>query len=167
MKTYLNSPHPNPPSQAGEGTNDHFMRYALNLAKTAQEQGEVPVGAIIVLDGEIIAEGFNQPITSSDPCAHAEIIALRAAGKKLNNYRLPNTTLYVTLEPCAMCAMAIVHARVERLVYATDDPKTGAVASHFQLLDYLQLNHKVQWERGVLAQESSQLLKEFFKARRS
>jgi len=147
-------------------SNNNFMLHALNLAKRAQEQGEVPVGAVIVLEDEIIAEGFNQPITSSDPCAHAEIIALRAAGKKLGNYRLPNTTLYVTLEPCAMCAMAMVHARVEHLVYAADDPKTGAVKSHFQLLDYPELNHKVQWESGILAQESSQLLKEFFKARR-
>ena len=149
-----------------EHLNNEFMRHALNLAKAAQEQGEVPVGAVIVLGGEIIAEGFNQPITSSDPCAHAEIIALRAAGKRLGNYRLLNTTLYVTLEPCAMCAMAMVHARVERLVYGANDPKTGAVASHFQLLDYPELNHKVQWEGGILAEESSRLLQTFFKARR-
>jgi tRNA(adenine34) deaminase len=147
--------------------NDEFyMKRALALAKRAEKAGEVPVGALLVLDDNIIAEGFNQCIMKSDPSSHAEMIILRKAGKKLQNYRLLNTTLYVTLEPCAMCAMAMVHARVRRLVYATDDPKTGAVNSHLQLLDHAIMNHRLSWESGILAEEASQLLKSFFKTRR-
>ncbi len=142
------------------------MAHALACAKKAAEQGEVPVGAVLVLNDEIIAEGFNQPITHHDPTAHAEIMCLRAAGKKLENYRLLNTTLYVTLEPCAMCISAILHARVKRLVYGATDPKAGAVENVFQIADEPRLNHRLEYQGGVLADESAALLREFFKARR-
>ena len=144
-----------------------WMQHALQLAKRAEEQGEVPIGAILVLDNEIIGEGYNQPIANHDPTAHAEIIALRNAGKKLENYRILNSTLYVTIEPCVMCIGAIVHARCQRLVYGADDPKTGAVNSVFNILQNQKLNHNVDCTRGVLAEECGQLLKNFFLARRS
>ena len=147
-------------------TDLQYMQQALKLAREAQVNNEVPIGAVLVHNDEIIATTFNQPITQCDPTAHAEILALREGAKKLDNYRLLNTTLYVTLEPCAMCAAALVHARVKRLVFAAADPKAGAVVSHFQLLDSPILNHKVAWEQGVLADESAELLKGFFKARR-
>jgi tRNA(adenine34) deaminase len=147
-------------------SDEHFMRRALELARKAEAQGEVPVGAVVANDGVVIAEGWNQPISTHDPSAHAEMVALRAAGKSLNNYRLPGTTLYVTLEPCAMCAGAIIHARVERLVYGAADPKTGAAGSVFSLLDDPRHNHRVQIEGGLLAEESSALLQEFFRTRR-
>ncbi|MSP53106.1 MAG: tRNA adenosine(34) deaminase TadA [Gammaproteobacteria bacterium] len=143
-----------------------YMQQALELAREAQINNEVPIGAVLVLDNEIIATAFNQPITQCDPTAHAEILALRTGAKKGENYRLLNTTLYVTLEPCAMCAAALVHARVKRVVFAAVDPKAGAVVSHFNLLDTPILNHKIAWEQGLLADESSELLKTFFKARR-
>lgn len=144
----------------------HWMARALELAKQAQQQGEVPVGAVIVRDDEILGEGWNQPISNHDPTAHAEIQALRAASNHVKNYRLPGATLYVSLEPCIMCAGAIVHARIERVVYAAKEPKTGAVGSCFDIFNTQQLNHHVHCEHGVLADESSKLLRDFFQSRR-
>jgi len=143
-----------------------FMRRALELARHAGEAGEVPVGALVVLEEEIIGEGWNQPIVSHDPTAHAEIVALRAAAQRVGNYRLPGAALYVTLEPCAMCAGAIVHARLARVVYGAADPKTGAAGSVFNLLDSAALNHRAQVSRGVLAEECGEMLRKFFESRR-
>ena len=144
-----------------------FMHRALELARCAEQAGEVPVGAVVVLDGRIIGEGWNQPIRSHDPTAHAEIVALRAAAVSLDNYRLPGTTLYVTLEPCPMCAGAIVHARVDRVVYATVDPRSGAAGSTFDLLPSDErFNHYTRCEGGLLADESAAMLRGFFRARR-
>jgi tRNA(adenine34) deaminase len=145
---------------------EYWMRQALQLAKQAEEKGEVPVGAVLVLDGQIIGEGWNQPISSHDPSAHAEMIALREGARNLKNYRLKNSTLYVTLEPCAMCAGAMVHARIERLVFAAFDPKTGAAGSLLNILQDSRLNHWVKVEGGLLAIESATLLQNFFQARR-
>ncbi len=142
------------------------MRRALDLARHAQQAGEVPVGALIVLDGEIIGEAWNQPIVSHDPTAHAEIMALRAAAVRVQNYRLPGATLYVTLEPCAMCAGAMVHARIARVVYGAADPKTGAAGSVFNLLETTELNHRAQVTRGVLAEECGKMLRDFFQSKR-
>ncbi|MCU7844108.1 MAG: tRNA adenosine(34) deaminase TadA [Candidatus Thiodiazotropha sp. (ex Monitilora ramsayi)] len=143
------------------------MRRALELAQCAWEEGEVPVGAVIVLDGEIVGEGWNRPIISQDPTAHAEVVALRDAAARVGNYRLCRTTLYVTLEPCPMCAGAIVHARVDRVVFAAHDPKGGAAGSVFDLLPTDErFNHKVRVEHGPLSEESSGLLKDFFRHRR-
>lgn len=145
-----------------------FMQRALELARHAEAHGEVPVGAVLVLDAEVIGEGWNQPIGQHDPSAHAEIMALRDAGRKLRNYRLPETTLYVTLEPCPMCAGAIVHARVGKVIYGASDPRSGAAGSVFDLLPSDQrFNHVTEAEGGVLAEESAQLLRQFFRARRS
>ncbi|MFT7234848.1 MAG: tRNA(adenine34) deaminase [Methylophagaceae bacterium] len=143
-----------------------WMQYALSLAEKAQQQGEVPVGAVIIQNDALIGEGWNQPISTHDPTAHAEIQAIRSASININNYRLPNTTLYVTLEPCLMCAGAIIHSRIERLIYAAMEPKAGAAGSCFHVLDDKRLNHHVQCEQGLLAEESSHLLRQFFKARR-
>ena len=143
-----------------------FMRRALELAKQAAEVGEVPVGAVLVLDYQIIAEAYNTPIANHDPSAHAEIQVMRAAAAKIKNYRLIDTTLYVTLEPCMMCAGAMVHARINRLVYGASDPKAGVVASKMQLLEQPFLNHHVVCEGGVLAGECGDLLSGFFKSRR-
>jgi len=143
-----------------------WMLYALRLAKEAEAAGEVPVGAVLVLNDEIIGEGWNQPIRSADPSAHAEILAMRAGAKYLNNYRLVNTTLYVTLEPCAMCAGAMVHARVQRLVFGALDPKTGAAGSLFNLLQDDRLNHQVKCEGGIMREACGELLRIFFKNRR-
>jgi tRNA(adenine34) deaminase len=144
-----------------------YMARALELARQAESRGEVPVGAVIVLDGEIVGEGFNQPIGLHDPTAHAEVMALRDAAGRCRNYRLPGAQLYVTLEPCPMCAGAIVHARVERVVYATRDPRSGAAGSMFDLLPSDQrFNHVTQCEGGVLADESAEMLRAFFRARR-
>jgi tRNA(adenine34) deaminase len=143
------------------------MRHALQLAERAAAAGEVPVGAVLVRDGELIAEGWNCPIESHDPSAHAEMMALRSAGRALGNYRLPATTLYVTLEPCAMCAGAIIHARVSRLVYAAPDPKAGAVHSVYDVIANPRLNHRVDWIGGVLEAECAELLRGFFRARRA
>ena len=146
---------------------ERFMRRALQLAQHAADaHEEVPVGAVLVTNGEIVGEGWNQSISQHDPSAHAEICALREAGKRLHNYRLPAATLYVTLEPCVMCAGAIVHARVARVVYAADDPKTGAAGSVFDTLISDRHNHRVQVEKGLCATESAQLLRLFFKQRR-
>lgn len=143
-----------------------WMQRALELARHAEAQGEVPVGAVIVLDGEIIGEGWNQPISASDSTAHAEIMALRQACQSINNYRLPGADMYVTLEPCVMCAGALVHARLRRLYYATAEPKTGAAGSCVDVFSLPNLNHRVELAAGLLAEESSQLLRNFFRARR-
>lgn len=138
----------------------------MELALLAARDGEVPVGAVLVKDGQLVAEGRNRPIGDNDPTAHAEIQLLRAAGKALNNYRLNDTTLYVTLEPCPMCAGAIVHARVKRVVYAAADPRTGAAGSVYNLLQSNELNHRCTVEGGVLAEQCSQVLRDFFRTRR-
>jgi tRNA(adenine34) deaminase len=143
-----------------------FMQRALNEAAEAGQRGEVPIGAVVVAGGQIVATGANRTITDCDPTAHAEMVALRAAAQAIGNYRLTNTTLYVTIEPCAMCAGAMIQARIARLVYGADDPKGGAVTSCFSVLDHPQLNHRVEVTRGVMAEESATLLKEFFGARR-
>jgi len=143
-----------------------WMAKALALARRAEAEGEVPVGAVVVEDGKLIAEGWNRPIAGHDPTAHAEIQALRAAAEVVENYRLPGTTLYVTLEPCPMCAGAIVHARVARVVFAAVDPRTGAAGSVFNLLQDERLNHRCEVQAGVLAEQSSELLRNFFRRRR-
>ena len=149
-----------------ESPDIHWMRRALELAQLAARDGEVPVGAVLVKDGKLVAEGCNRPIGNHDPTAHAEIQLLRAAGKALQNYRLNDTTLYVTLEPCPMCAGAIVHARIKRVVFATPDPRTGAAGSVYNLLQSNELNRRCEVDSGVLAEESSQLLRDFFRTRR-
>ncbi len=145
---------------------EDWMQYALSLAKKAASEDEVPVGAVIVYESKIIGEGWNQPILSNDPTAHAEIIALRDAGNNIGNYRLPDSIMYVTLEPCAMCAGAIIHARISKLVYAAADPKTGACGSVFNLLQSEELNHKVEIEKGVLADDCRSLIQTFFREKR-
>lgn len=144
-----------------------WMTEALSLAREAGAAGEVPVGAVVVLGGEIIGRGFNQPIGHHDPTAHAEIMALRVAAARLDNYRLPGATLYVTLEPCAMCAGAIMHARIARVVFGAPDPKTGVAGSVLDLFGEARLNHHAEITGGVLAPECGQLLSSFFAARRS
>jgi len=143
-----------------------WMERALTLAAEAERLGEVPVGAVLVRDGEILGQGCNTMIGNRDPSAHAEINALRMACRTEDNYRLPGSTLYVTLEPCSMCAGAIVLARVERVVFAASDPRTGAAGSMFQILDHPELNHRCRIEGGLLADRSSELLKAFFRRRR-
>lgn len=147
-------------------TDVDYMTRALDLARMAQAAGEVPVGAVIVRDGAVVAEGWNRPISTCDPTAHAEIVALRAAGQALGTYRLTGTTLYVTLEPCAMCASAMVHARVQRLVFAAPDPRAGAAGSVFNIVQHASLNHRIECTSGVLADECGTLLRDFFLARR-
>lgn len=142
------------------------MRHALLLAQRAQQIGEVPVGAVVVHQGRIVGEGWNEPIGSCDPSAHAEMIALRAAAKRLGNYRLADCTLYVTLEPCVMCAGAIIHARVARLVFGAFDPKAGAVTSVYDVIDKPRLNHFLPWTGGVLEEPCGAILREFFRVRR-
>jgi tRNA(adenine34) deaminase len=144
-----------------------FMHEALDLARQAQDAGEVPVGAVVVRDGKIIGRGFNHPIGASDPTAHAEISALREAARQEHNYRLPGCTLYVTLEPCAMCVGAILHARIGRVVFGAADPKTGACGSVIDLAAEKTLNHHTQFSGGVLAEECGAMLKAFFAARRN
>jgi tRNA(adenine34) deaminase len=144
----------------------HFMAEALALAEAAAQSGEVPVGAVLVKDGEALAASANAPIRLNDPTAHAEILVLRAAGASLANYRLPGTTLYVSLEPCPMCAAAIVHARVDRLVYGAADPKTGAAGTVMNLVQDPRLNHRMTVVGGVLADEACALLQAFFRERR-
>ena len=143
------------------------MRASLQQAQIAAEEGEVPVGAVLIdAAGGLLAVGYNQPISACDPSAHAEIVALRAAAHRQGNYRLPGTTLYVTLEPCTMCVGALMHARVERLVYAAREPRSGAIESTQQLLESGAYNHRIKVESGLLADESSALLTAFFKSRR-
>lgn len=145
---------------------EDFMRAALEQARIAGSCDEVPVGAIVVLEGEIVGRGFNQPIGRSDPTAHAEVMALRDAGTRLGNYRLPGCELYVTLEPCAMCSGAIMHSRIARVVFGARDPKTGVAGSVIDLFAELRLNHHAQIAGGVLADECGSLLSGFFAARR-
>jgi tRNA(adenine34) deaminase len=156
-----------------QNTEDHqlmldrvYMLQAIDQARNAQMLGEVPVGAVLVFDGNVISTGYNQPIGNHDPTAHAEIQAIRAAASLLGNYRLPECSLYVTLEPCAMCCGAIMHARLARVVFAATDPKTGACGSVVNLFAQPQLNHHTQVEGGLMAEESSLILKEFFAERR-
>lgn len=145
---------------------EDYMKRALELAKKGEQAGEVPVGAVLVHNDEIIAEAYNQPIAMHDPTAHAEILVLREGGNKITNYRLLDATLYVTLEPCAMCAQAMVHARIKRIVYAANDPKTGVIDSHLQLLQLPTANWKIESTAGVCAEEASLMLSEFFAKRR-
>lgn len=142
------------------------MRLALDLARQAWDQGEVPVGAVVVKDGEVVGRGFNAPISRHDPTAHAEIMAMRAAADHLGNYRLPGCTLYVTLEPCAMCMGAIFHARIASVIFGASDPKTGACGSLINLPMETRLNHHAEVRGGVLAEECGRLLSDFFAARR-
>jgi tRNA(adenine34) deaminase len=144
-----------------------YMRRALALAAQAAAAGEVPVGAVLVRDGEVIGEGWNRPISDCDPSAHAEIVALRAAAQRVGNYRLPGSTLYVTIEPCTMCAGALVHARVARVVYGAPEPKAGVAASNLQLFAAPHFNHRIACEGGLLQADCAALISDFFRARRS
>ena len=143
------------------------MEEALRCAQRALEAGEVPVGAIVVCDGEVVGRGWNQNISTNDPTAHAEIVALREAGRNIGNYRLGDCDLFATIEPCTMCAGALVHARIRRLVYGADDPKAGAVQSVLQVLNHPKLNHRMEIRGGVLAGRSAEILQEFFRQRRN
>lgn len=152
--------HPDPP------TDDRFMKMALRLAQKAFSLGEVPVGAVVVVDGKVVGRGYNQSIGRSDPTAHAEVLALRQAARRVGNYRLTSATIYCTLEPCAMCAGSMVWARVQRLVYGAKDPKTGAVDSNLRLFESESVNHRVEVVSGVGETQSAKLLQEFFRLRR-
>jgi len=154
-------------SKNSENTDKYFMEQAFKLAQQAEKYNEIPVGALVVYQGKIIGEGFNQSIMLNDPSAHAEMLAIRQAGKYLNNYRLLDCTLYVTLEPCPMCAGLLVHSRIKKLVYASPDLKTGAAGSTFNLVSNEQLNHQVVVSSGVMQAQCSQLLSAFFKRRRA
>ena len=147
-------------------TDFDFMQAALAEARHAAEAGEVPIGAVVVCNGEIVARGQNRVLRDLDPTAHAEMVALRAAAGAVGNYRLNGCTIYVTLEPCAMCAGAMIHARIDRLVFAAADPKAGAAGSVLTVLNHPQLNHKMVAEQGILAEESAELLRSFFRERR-
>jgi len=144
-----------------------WMQHALTLAEKAKSQNEVPIGAVVILQDEMIGKGWNQPISNNDPTSHAEIIALREAGNNLNNYRLLNSTMYVTLEPCMMCSSAMVHARINRLVFGASDPKTGSVISVFDNFDQEYHNHKVKHEGGICADQCGDIISSFFKERRN
>jgi tRNA(adenine34) deaminase len=143
-----------------------WMEEALRCAQRALEAEEVPVGAVVIYEGRVVGRGWNRNIADSDPTAHAEIVALREAGATVGNHRLSGRELFATIEPCAMCAGAMVHARIKRLVYGADDPKAGAVRSVMQVLNHPQLNHKIEVQSGVLAGRSAELLQQFFKSRR-
>ena len=145
---------------------EHWMQLALEQAQLAAANGEVPVGAVLVKDNRLIASGFNQPISSCDPSAHAEIVVLRAAAKMLSNYRLPDTTLYVTIEPCTMCIGAMIHARVKRLVFGAPEPRAGAVISAARLLEGTQFNHRIEVAGGVLAESGAAVMQKFFRDKR-
>ena len=152
---------------AGSTDDDRcFMRRALELARVAGDAGEVPVGAVLVMDGAELATGWNRPVATHDPSAHAEILALRAGGERIGNYRLPEATLYCTLEPCLMCAGAMIHARIARLVYAAPDPKSGADLGRFDLLQSSEHNHFIRVDRGFMQDDSARLLREFFHNKR-
>ncbi len=144
-----------------------WMRKAIEYAIKAQETGEVPVGAIIVKDNTIIGTGYNRPIQTNDPTSHAEIMAIRDAANNLNNYRIPGTTLFVTLEPCSMCVGAMIHSRIKRLVFGASDPKTGAVGGVSNLLDINQHKHHIEFTSGILKYQCGEILKSFFKLRRN
>jgi tRNA(adenine34) deaminase len=143
-----------------------YMRMAIEQAQLAAQSGEVPVGAVLVRDGQVISKAFNKPIGNHDPSAHAEMLALREAALAEENYRIPGTTLYVTLEPCAMCSGAMLHARVDRVVYGAPDPKTGAAGSVLDLFSIKQINHQTSVAGGIMSEECGQLLRDFFKGRR-
>ena len=147
-------------------TDAQWMRYALNRARQAGARGEVPVGAIVVVDGDIVAEGVNEPIETNDPTAHAEIVAIRRAAAALENYRLPGATVYVTIEPCQMCVGAMIHARIARLIYGAPEPKAGAIESAMRAHEHPSLNHRFEVTGGVLADESRELMQAFFQDRR-
>ncbi|HXX71145.1 MAG TPA: tRNA adenosine(34) deaminase TadA [Candidatus Acidoferrum sp.] len=151
---------------ASDESDRAFMQVALEEARTAFDRGEVPVGAVLVVDGAVVARAGNRTITNCDPTAHAEIVALREAAKVTRNYRLLGGTLYVTIEPCVMCAGAMIQARVDRLVYGADDPKGGAVRSCFSIFEHPQINHRVEVAHGLLADDAAALLKSFFAQRR-
>jgi len=148
-------------------THEHYLSRALALAEHAAAEGEVPVGAVVVVDGGVVGSGWNRPITTRDPSAHAEIVALRAAGQALGAYRMPGTTLYVTLEPCPMCVGAMIHARVERVVFGASDPKTGALGGMLALHEHPSHNHRLAVTGGVLAEACGERLRAFFRERRS
>jgi tRNA(adenine34) deaminase len=155
------------PRMTGPNGDDlKFMQGAMDQARSAGERGEVPVGALVVIDDEIVARTGNRTVVDCDPTAHAEMVGLREAARKIGNYRLLGATLYVTIEPCAMCAGAMIQARIARLVYGADDAKGGAVRSCFNVLDHAQLNHRVSVTSGILAEEAAGLLKDFFAVRR-
>ena len=156
-----------PSSKEMNSTDQYWMRQALALADQGASQGEVPVGAILVRDGQCLGQGYNQPISSHDPTAHAEIIALREAARGRRNYRLPGTTLYVTLEPCTMCVGALIHARIEHLAFAAPEPKAGAVISRQRLLDQPLFNWRITWRQGPLTELASEQLRSFFRQRRN
>jgi tRNA(adenine34) deaminase len=148
------------------GFNERFMRAALEEARAAADRGEVPVGALMAVDGQIVARAGNRTITDRDPTAHAEMVVLRETARVTGNYRLPGATLYVTVEPCAMCAGAMIQARIDRLVYGADDPKGGAVRSCFSIFEHPQINHRVEVTSGLLAEDAALLLRNFFAVRR-
>jgi len=152
--------------QADNFSDEKWMRHALILAQKAADLGEVPVGAVLVKDDQLLSEGWNQPIMQSDPTAHAEIMAIRNASQQLENYRLPDTTLYITIEPCSMCAGAIIHSRISRVVFGAAEPRAGAAGSCIDLLHNEQFNHQPDVTSGVLAEECGQILKDFFVMRR-
>jgi tRNA(adenine34) deaminase len=152
---------------AAVASDERWMREALALAREAEQAGEVPVGALVVFNGEVIGHGFNRSIADSDPSAHAEIIALREAAGRVKNYRLEGCELFATIEPCAMCAGAMVHARISRLIYGAEDPKAGAVGSVLQVVNHPRLNHRIEVTGGVLAKECAELLQAFFRQRRA
>lgn len=156
----------NPTYPLFQESDNVWMKRAIELAKRAADQGEVPVGAVLVSEKQIIGEGFNCSIGQHDPTAHAEIVAMRNASKALGNYRLPNTTLYVTLEPCIMCAGAMIHARIGRLIHGALDPKAGAIESRTRILDNPFLNHRIQYSGGLFSNECGEILSQFFRARR-
>lgn len=162
----MNAEHSPPEPTPGPEDDERFMALALEQARAAWAQGEVPVGAVLVRKGQVVALAHNEPISRCDPSAHAEILALRAGGQALENYRLPECTLYVTLEPCAMCAAAMLHARLRRVVWAADDPKTGAGGSVVDLFASTALNHQTAITKGVLAQQAGDCLRSFFRERR-
>jgi len=147
-------------------TDEFYMAKALQLAEQAGAAGEVPVGAIVVKDGEIVGEGFNQPISGCDPTAHAEIVAMRNAANNLSNYRLSDCDLYVTIEPCTMCVGAMVHGRIRRVLFGALEPRAGALQSQLQLMDQSHYNHSIEWQGGVLAQECGDLISSFFRRKR-
>lgn len=150
-----------------DNTDAYWMQFALQQAQLAAQCGEVPVGAVLVKDDEIVGAGFNQPISSCDPTAHAEVVALRAAAKCFSNYRLPDTTLYVTIEPCTMCVGALIHARVKRVVFGALEPRAGSIISAQNLLDGEHFNHRIEVTSGVLATQCSEVMQQFFRARRN
>ena len=149
-----------------ESDDQYWMERAFRLAERAAMAGEVPVGAVLVREGELIGSGWNQPIGSCDPSAHAEIVALRNAASNVQNYRLPGTTLYVTIEPCAMCAGAMLHARVDRLVFGAPEPRNGAITSQLKILDNAELTHQIEWQAGVMEEDCKRQIQGFFRARR-